>query len=163
MPTMRPAEARRRSARAADEEHQKVKARQKTGVHSLFRHVGNIFIPIIPGFIACGLILAIANVWKLIAPGVALNPWFLAFAALGSIVVGALNLLVGYNTAKEFGGTPVLGLIAGAVSYMPALAGIPASKAADGTAIATAALVPCSASSPAGRHHRRRRPRGCSR
>jgi hypothetical protein len=83
MPTMRPAEARRRSARAADEEHQKVKARQKTGVHSLFRHVGNIFIPIIPGFIACGLILAIANVWKLIAPGVALNPWFLAFAALG--------------------------------------------------------------------------------
>ena len=120
---------------------QKVKARQKTGVHALFRHVGNIFIPIIPGFIACGLILAIANVWKLIAPGVAQNPWFLAFAALGSIVVGALNLLVGYNTAKEFGGTPVLGLIAGAVSYMPALAGIPASKAADGTAIAAQPLV----------------------
>ncbi|MBF4562447.1 PTS transporter subunit EIIC [Microbacterium sp. VKM Ac-2870] len=114
---------------------QKVKARQKTGVHALFRHIGNIFIPIIPGFIACGLIVAIANVWKLIAPGVAANPWFLAFAALGSIVVGALNLLVGYNTAKEFGGTPVLGLIAGAVSYLPALAGIPASTAADGTVI----------------------------
>lgn len=120
---------------------QKVKARQTTGVHSVFRHIGNIFIPIIPGFIACGLILAIANVWKLIAPGVAQNPWFLAFAALGSIVVGALNLLVGYNTAKEFGGTPVLGLIAGAVSYMPALAGIPASTAADGTAIPAQPLV----------------------
>ncbi len=120
---------------------QKVKARQKTGVHSVFRHIGNIFIPIIPGFIACGLILAIANVWKLIAPGVVQNPWFLAFAALGSIVVGALNLLVGYNTAKEFGGTPVLGLIAGAVSYLPALAGIPASKAADGSVIPAQPLV----------------------
>jgi len=114
--------------------NQKVKSRQKTGVHSLFRHIGNIFIPIIPGFIACGLIVAIANVWKIIDPGVAQNPWFLAFAALGSIVVGSLNLLVGYNTAKEFGGTPVLGLIAGGISYMPALAGIAATTAADGTA-----------------------------
>ncbi len=109
---------------------QKVKSRQSTSVHTLFRHIGNIFIPIIPGFIACGLVVAIANVWKLIAPDVGDNPWFLAFAALGGIVVGALNLLVGHNTAKEFGGTPVLGLIAGAVSYLPALAGIPAG---DGT------------------------------
>jgi PTS system sucrose-specific IIC component len=100
-------------------------------VHALFRHIGNIFIPIIPGFIACGLVVAIANVWKLIDPDVVANPWYLAFAALGGIVVGALNLLVGHNTAKEFGGTPVLGLIAGGVSYLPALAGIPAGDGTD--------------------------------
>lgn len=110
-----------------------VKARQNTGVHALFRHVGNIFVPIIPGFIACGLITAIANVWKMIDPKIAANPWFLAFAALGGILVGALNFIVGLNTAKEFGGTPVLGFIAGGVSYMPALAGIAAKTAADGT------------------------------
>lgn len=116
------------------ENKSKVKARQTTGVHALFRHIGNIFIPIIPGFIACGLIIALTNIWKVAAPDVVGNPWFLAFAGLGSIVVGALHLLVGYNTAQEFGGTPVLGLIAGAVSYMPALAGIPAGTAPDGTA-----------------------------
>ncbi len=119
----------------------KVKATHTTGVHATFRHIGSIFIPIIPGFIACGLIIAIANVWKIIDPEVVKNPWFLAFAGLGSIVVGALHLLVGHNTAKEFGGTPVLGLIAGAVSYMPALAGIPASVAADGTEIAAQPLT----------------------
>ena len=113
----------------------KVKARQNTGVHATFRHIGSIFIPIIPGFIACGLVLAISNIWKIFDPTVVKNPWFLAFAGLGGIVVGALHLLVGHNTAKEFGGTPVLGLIAGAVSYMPALAGIAASTAADGTEI----------------------------
>ena len=119
----------------------KVKATHTTGVHATFRHIGSIFIPIIPGFIACGLIVAIANVWKIIDPEVVKNPWFLAFAGLGGIVVGALHLLVGHNTAKEFGGTPVLGLIAGAVSYMPSLAGIPASVAADGTEIAAQPLT----------------------
>jgi PTS system sucrose-specific IIC component len=119
----------------------KVKSRHTTGVHGLFRHIGNIFVPIIPGFIACGLIIAIANVWKVAAPGVVENPWYLAFAGLGGIVVGALHLLVGYNTAQEFGGTPVLGLVAGAVPYLPALAGIPAGTAADGTATAAQPLV----------------------
>lgn len=119
----------------------KVKSKQNTGVHAVFRHIGSIFIPIIPGFIACGLVIAITNVWKIIDPSVVKNPWFLAFAGLGGIVVGALNLLVGHNTAKEFGGTPVLGLIAGAVSYMPSLAGIPASVAADGTEIAAQPLT----------------------
>ncbi len=118
----------------------KVKAKQTTGVHATFRHIGSIFIPIIPGFIACGLVLAITNIWKIFDPEVVKSPWFLAFAGLGGIVVGALHLLVGHNTAKEFGGTPVLGLIAGAVSYMPALAGIPASTAADGTEIAAQPL-----------------------
>ncbi|RZI92763.1 MAG: PTS tagatose transporter subunit IIABC, partial [Microbacterium sp.] len=123
------------------EQTKKVKSRQNKGVHTVFRHIGNIFIPIIPGFIACGLVVAITNVWKLIDPSVVGNPWFLLLAAIGTIVVGALNLLVGYNTAKEFDGTPVLGLIAGAVPYLPALAGIVAGTAPDGTAIAAQPLV----------------------
>ncbi len=118
----------------------KVKAKQNTGVHATFRHIGSIFIPIIPGFIACGLVLAITNVWKIFDPNVVKNPWFLAFAGLGAIIGGTLNLIVGHNTAKEFGGTPVLGLIAGAVPYMASLAGIAASKAADGTEIAAQPL-----------------------
>lgn len=118
-----------------------VKARQNTSVHAMFRHVGNIFAPIIPGFIACGMILSIANIWKLLDPGVTKNPWFLAFAALGTIVIASLHLIVGHNTAKEFGGTPILGFIAGGVPYLPALAGIAATTAADGTKIPAHPLV----------------------
>ncbi|MDR2347472.1 MAG: PTS transporter subunit EIIC [Bifidobacteriaceae bacterium] len=113
----------------AKETREAVKSHHKTSVHALFRHVGNIFIPIIPGFIACGLVMAIANIWKMIDPNVVLNPWFAAFAALGGIIGAALNLITGHNTAKEFGGSPTLGLMAGAVPYLAALGGIAASGA----------------------------------
>jgi len=126
------------SADLAAETRAKVKSHQTSAVQRMFRHIGNIFIPVIPGFIACGLVGAIANIWKSLDSTVTANPWFLAFAGLSSILVGALYLLVGHNTAKEFGGTPVLGFIAGGVAYMPALAGIPAVTAADGT-VTTAA------------------------
>lgn len=116
----------------------KVKARQSTSVHAGFRHIGNIFMPIIPGFIACGIITSIANIWKLINPGIVANPWFLAFAAIGGVLIASLHLIVGHNTAKEFGGTPVLGFIAGALPYMPALAGIAATVGADGVETAPA-------------------------
>ncbi|MDR1852683.1 MAG: PTS transporter subunit EIIC [Propionibacteriaceae bacterium] len=103
-----------------------VKAKQTSKAQKLFRHVGNIFIPIIPGFIACGLVLAITNIIKMADPSVAKNPWFLVAAGLGGLITSGLNLAVGYNTAKEFGGTPILGLLAGGVPYMTSLAGIAA-------------------------------------
>lgn len=105
---------------------EKVRAHQTSPVQAMFRHVGNIFVPVIPGFIACGIVTAICGIWKMLDPTVATHPWFLVLAGLGGIVVAALNLIVGHNTAKEFGGSPVLGFVAGGVPYMPALAGIPA-------------------------------------
>lgn len=125
----------------AKETKDAVRAKQTTSVQAGFRHIGNIFIPIIPGFIACGLVTSIANIWKIADPSVVKNPWFLAFAALGGILIGGLNFIVGLNTAKEFGGTPVLGFIAGGVPYMSALAGIPAATAADGAKIAAQPLT----------------------
>ena len=116
----------------------KVKARQTSSVQRMFRRIGSIFVPIIPGFIACGLVTAIANVCKMISPDIASNPWFGAFSGLGSILVGALYFIVGHNTAKEFGGTPVLGFIAGGVPYMTSLGGIPATVGPDGTETAPA-------------------------
>ena len=114
----------------ADETKAKVKAHQQTSVHAVFRHIGNIFIPIIPAFIACALVGAITNIWIMADPTIKLHPWFLALAGLASLCTGSLNLLVGYNTAKEFGGTPALGLIAGAVPYMTSLGGIAATAKA---------------------------------
>lgn len=111
-----------------------VKSRQRSGVQRLFQHIGNIFVPVIPGFIACGLVLAIANLLKMADPTVANNAWFGVLAGVGGIFVGALYFIIGHNTAKECGGTPVLGFIAGGVPYMTSLAGITADKAADGVA-----------------------------
>ncbi|MDR1095231.1 MAG: PTS transporter subunit EIIC [Spirochaetaceae bacterium] len=108
----------------AGETRAKVKAKQQTSLHAAFRHIGNIFIPIIPGFIACGLITAVANVWKTLAPGVVTHPWFILFAAMGGAIGGALHLVTGYNSSKEFGGSPILGLLAGAINYLPALGGV---------------------------------------
>lgn len=113
----------------------KVKARQTSRLQVALKHVGNIFIPLFPGFIACGIIAAIANIWKLIDPSVTGNPWFLVFAAMGTLLIGSLNLIVGLNTAKEFGGSPVLGFVAGGLPYLPALAGIAANPKTGGEAV----------------------------
>ncbi|MSS45513.1 PTS tagatose transporter subunit IIABC [Cutibacterium sp. WCA-380-WT-3A] len=110
----------------------KVRNKQTSRVQAMFRHVGNIFVPIIPGFISCGLVTAICGIWKMVDPAVANDGWFLVLAGLGGIVIASLNLIVGYNTAQECGGSPILGLIAGGVPYMPALAGTVATDKAAG-------------------------------
>ena len=73
---------------------------------------------------------AIANVWKMLFPTVTVSPWFGVLAGIGGILGGALQFIVGHNTAKEFGGTPVLGLIAGGLPYMISLGGTPATETA---------------------------------
>ncbi len=108
----------------AGEMKEKVKSKQTTIFQTGLRHIGNIFIPLIPGFVGCGLILAIANIIKTADSNVTKNPWFLLFAAAGGLLGGMLQILVGYNAGKEYGGSPVLGAIAGALIYAPALAGI---------------------------------------
>lgn len=104
---------------------EKVKSKQKSSFQKGLKHIGNIFIPLIPGFVGTGLVLAITRVWSFLDKGIAVNPWFMLLVAMGGLLLGALNILVGYNAGKEFGGTPVLGAIAGAMIAMPALAGQP--------------------------------------
>ncbi len=41
---------------------------------------------------------------------------------IGGGIFTFLGILVGWNTAKEFGGTPVLGAIAGILIFNPAMA-----------------------------------------
>ena len=86
----------------------------------LLRRIGNIFIPLIPGLVASGLLNGAAN----FAKNAGVDPtstWMQILLVLGSGVFMYLAILVGWNTAKEFGGTPVLGAIAGATLFHPAL------------------------------------------
>src|SRR5690625_4625092 len=100
-----------------------IKEKNKTPFKMLLRRIGNIFIPLIPGLVASGLINGGAN----FAQNAGVDPtmtWMQILLLLGSGIFLYLAILVGWNTAKEFGGTPVLGAIAGAFLFNPALADI---------------------------------------
>jgi len=110
----------------AAEKKKAVKDQHTSRVQSILKQIGNIFVPLIPGFVATGIVAAIANVIRTLQPEVSHNPWFVLFASCGTLLVGVLNVLAGYNAAKEFGGTAVIGAIMGALIGLPALAGIAA-------------------------------------
>src|SRR5699024_7868235 len=103
------------------------KASIRPNKHQLFRHIGNIFVPIIPGLVASGLMLGIANLILNLADAGILDQailesdWYMLLEATGNLLFGALGVFAGINTAREFGGTMVLGGIAGLLIYAPVL------------------------------------------
>ncbi|WP_046180088.1 PTS transporter subunit EIIC [Domibacillus tundrae] len=92
-----------------------------TPIKRLLRKIGNIYIPLIPGVVASGILTGIAN----FAKNAGVDPetlWMKLLLFIGSGIFTYLGVLVGWNTAKEFRGTPVLGAIAGMLIINPALA-----------------------------------------
>nr|WP_216667876.1 PTS transporter subunit EIIC [Sporosarcina jiandibaonis] len=118
-----PAEGELTFSEKAALDNAKRKEKNKTPFKMLLRRIGNIFIPLIPGLVASGLLNGAANFAKN-AGYDATTTWMQILLVLGSGVFMYLAILVGWNTAKEFGGTPVLGAIAGATLFHPALADI---------------------------------------
>lgn len=106
--------------------HSKVKAKQTGKFQVFFKKIGNIFMPMLPAWIGCGLIGGVVNICKNANPDLLLNPWFALLAATAGLIGGMLHILTGYNASKEFGGTPVLGAVAAALMYSTALSGIAA-------------------------------------
>ncbi|MFQ3544170.1 PTS transporter subunit EIIC [Halobacillus rhizosphaerae] len=108
------------------------KAKQTSRTQKMLRHVGNIFVPLIPGFVASGLILGIANlIANLAAPEAGVldsaildTDWYILLQSIGGLLFGSLGIFVGINTAREFRGTLVLGGIAGLLIYAPSLSNI---------------------------------------
>jgi len=107
----------------AELDRQKRKERNQTPFKNFLQKIGNIFIPLIPGLVASGLINGGANFLKNADIGEG-TTWMAILLVLGGSLFTFLAILVGWNTAKEFGGTPVLGAIAGMILFNPALADI---------------------------------------
>lgn len=84
------------------------KAKYKAPMSDALRKLANVFIPLIPAFIASGLITGIINILKRpdIVGDVAVHyPNLLGLMGIfGSAVFAIMNILVGVNTAKVFGG-----------------------------------------------------------
>lgn len=97
-----------------------MKERNRTPFKNFLRRIGNIFIPLIPGLVASGIINGAANFAKNAGYGEG-STWLPILLLFGGVIFTYLAIVVGWNTAKEFGGTPVLGAIAGGILFSPGL------------------------------------------
>jgi PTS system sucrose-specific IIC component len=99
-----------------------IKAKNATPFKLFLKKISNIFIPLIPAFIACGLVTAILNIVLKYNPGFGAGTFGGILKVAGNAVYFGLNLFVGINAAKEFGGSPALGGVMAAVITHPDLA-----------------------------------------
>lgn len=108
----------------------KVQAKQKykAPMSDALRQLANVFIPLIPAFIASGLITGIINILKrpdIVGDFATQYPNLLGLAAIfGSTIFTIMNILVGVNTARVFGGSIALGGVMAGILSSPALAQI---------------------------------------
>ncbi|MFD5075534.1 PTS transporter subunit EIIC [Streptomyces sp. NPDC058371] len=92
--------------------------RNATPLRLLLRRLANIFVPLIPALIGCGIIAGLNGLLVNLHLLPSLTP---ALTAIASGFMALIAVFVGYNTAQEFGGTPVLG---GAVAAIVVYAGV---------------------------------------
>ena len=104
--------------------HEKIRAKNATPIKLFFKKISSIFTPLIPGFIACGLITGCVGLAIKISPELADEQFIKLLSVAGNAVFWGMNLFVGINAAKIFGGTPILGGVLAALMTHPALADI---------------------------------------
>ena len=104
----------------------KLKEKNNTKFKNILKKLGNIFIPLIPLFVACGLVLAINNICNVYFGDVYKTTTAAQIISLiGNGVFSILSILVGVNAAKEFGSQmPMMGGVLGGILSSPALANI---------------------------------------
>ncbi|MGY5057192.1 PTS transporter subunit EIIC [Streptomyces sp. 900105755] len=97
--------------------------RNATSVKTALRRIADVFVPLIPALIGCGVLAGLGGL--LVNAG--WLPWLTpALAAVASGFMALISVFVGYNTAKVFGGTPVLGGAVAAVVVYPGVAKVTA-------------------------------------
>ena len=104
--------------------HEEIRRKNATPAKQALKKIAHIFVPIIPAFIACGLITGLLNIAVKVDPTLAAQPVFQMLAIAGNAAFFGLNIFVGINAAKEFGGSPMLGGVMAAVLSHPGLANI---------------------------------------
>lgn len=99
------------------------KAKNATLFKLFLRKIANIFVPLIPALIGCGIIAGLNGLLKNLGWLTSVTP---ALGAMASGFMALIAVFVGYNTAKEFGGTPILGGAVAAIIVFPGVADIEA-------------------------------------
>lgn len=108
-----------------------LKAKNNTPFKNFLKALSNIFLPLIPAFIGCGMLYGFNKVLGNI-PGMDKN--FLSILSVaGKSVFAYMNIMVGMNVFKVMGGSPALGL---------AIAGVLSSSNLAKITVGGAALIP---------------------
>ena len=102
--------------------HAAIRKKNATPIKLLFKRIAGIFVPLVPGFIACGLITGALNILLKLDPSMADMASIKLLGIMGNAIFFGMNLFVGVNASKEFGGTPVIGGVMAAILTHPALA-----------------------------------------
>ncbi|MBT2491037.1 PTS transporter subunit EIIC [Streptomyces sp. ISL-96] len=97
------------------------KAKNATPFKLFLRKIANIFVPLIPALIGCGIIAGFNGLMVNLGLLPAVTP---ALAAIATGFMALIAVFVGLNTAKEFGGTPILGGAVAAIIVFPGVANI---------------------------------------
>ncbi|GEK33380.1 PTS transporter subunit EIIC [Kurthia sibirica] len=126
-PSSNKSSSQRSNKEAVEAKAAEVKAAQKSKQKSspmkrALKSIANIFVPLIPAFVGAGLIGGIAAILvNLQTAGDIGSSWDQIILVLNVIKNGVfayLAIYVGINTASEFGGTPGLGGVIGAVTLL---------------------------------------------
>ena len=102
----------------------KIRAKNATPVKLFFKKISSIFTPLIPGFIACGLITGLVSMAIKISPALESSQIIQLLMIAGNAVFWGMNLFIGVNAAKIFGGTPIIGGVLAALMTHPNLANV---------------------------------------
>lgn len=111
---------------AVQETKKRLKEKNDTKFKNALKKLGNVFIPLIPLFIACGLVLAINNIASTyFGDSYKLTTAAKIISLIGNSVFSVLSILVGVNAAKEFGSQmPMIGGALGGVISSSSLSSI---------------------------------------
>lgn len=113
-------------------ENKKVnKAKHDKPLQRGLQHIANVFIPLLPGIIAAGLINGLANVIDYqTGQAFVTDWWYMTIKTLGWGLFTFLPIFVGMNAAREFKGSAILGGIGGTLCLGVTTTGSPLSSQA---------------------------------
>lgn len=93
----------------AEKLHNEIRKKNATPFKLMLKKISNIFLPLIPAFIACGLITGLLNIAFKIDPNIATYPVVKILQIAGNAAFFGLNIFIGINAAKELKASPMLG------------------------------------------------------
>ncbi|MBT2218141.1 PTS transporter subunit EIIC [Virgibacillus dakarensis] len=104
---------------------EKAKHNNNSAFKRVLKSIANIFVPLIPAFVGAGIIGGIAAIFDNLLTAKSISQdWESIVATLNIIKNGLfmyLVIYVGINSANEFGATPGLGGIIGAITMLPGM------------------------------------------
>lgn len=112
-------------ATVAAKKKQQMKSSQQSSFHQFLSKFATIFTPLIPGFIAAGLLLGFATLMEqtIADRGALLNDLIIFMKVFSKGLFSFLGILIGFNAQKAFGGSGVNGAIIASLfvmGYVPA-------------------------------------------